>query len=390
MRILFLHEVNYLTKPIYEMHEFPEYLAARGHEVAFWHFPEGYSRKQIEELGFRKTLNGRAVLGARISIYTPQSWKGDLFGRLLTAITAGAIARSIIDDFRPDVIVSFAVPTQGWQTLRVAKDNHVPFVFRALDVSHRIRRGPFSRLIRVAEKFLYRNSDFVSANNQAMLDYCKNLAGKPLVRSDVHFPPIDLSAFRGGDRGVGRALLGLSESERIVMYMGSFFYFSGLTEVITSMIGKSKSFKLVLVGNGGQEEELRELVMNSGLQDRVIFSGFIPFDQLPHVLAAADVAINPMERTLVSNAALPNKVLQYLACRLPVVATKLDGLYATFGRSTLVKWVEGPSEVVPAAIELLESRFVQDVSKADLFLDSLGAQAVKAFEESLQEVSGRK
>ena len=31
------------------MHEFPEHLAARGHEVAFWHFPEGYSKEQIKE-----------------------------------------------------------------------------------------------------------------------------------------------------------------------------------------------------------------------------------------------------------------------------------------------------------------------------------------------------
>ena len=40
MRVLFVHEVSFLDKPIFEMHEFPEYLASRGHEVHFVDFLE--------------------------------------------------------------------------------------------------------------------------------------------------------------------------------------------------------------------------------------------------------------------------------------------------------------------------------------------------------------
>ena len=39
MKILVLHEIDYLEKVIYEIHEFPELLARAGHEVTFFHFP---------------------------------------------------------------------------------------------------------------------------------------------------------------------------------------------------------------------------------------------------------------------------------------------------------------------------------------------------------------
>ncbi len=388
MRILFVHEVNYLTKPIYEMHEFPEHLAARGHQVAFWHFAEDFSRSRVSELGFRREIQGRVVDGSRVTLYTPQGTEGTLIGRLLTALSAKSLARQVIADFRPDVIVSFAVPTQGWQTLQVARKLGIPFMFRALDVSHRIRKGPFRTLIRAAEIVLYRNSDLVSANNQAMLEYCQNLAGRELRSAAVHFPPLDLSRFRLGDRARGRRLLGLDDSEKVIMYMGSFFYFSGLPEVIESIGLQPETFKLVLIGGGEQERELRSLVLEKGLGNRVLFAGFIPFEQLADALAAADIAINPMHRTLVSNAALPNKVLQYLACRIPVVATRLDGLYATFRDIAPIAWVDTPSQVLTRAVSYLSNKSKSDFSKSDSFLDSLNTESVDIFERSLTEVAG--
>lgn len=390
MRILFVHEVNYLTKPIYEMHEFPEHLAARGHDVAFWHFPEGYSRANIKELGFKRTIQGRVVAGSTITLFTPQFGDGGLLGRLYTAIRAGNVAKKVIKDFKPDLIVCFSVPTQGWQALKVAKRLRLPFAFRALDVSHRIREGIFASLIRAAERFLYRNSDFVSANNRAMLEYCQDLAGQQLGRSGVHFPPLDLSAFRLGNREVGRQLLGLDDSEKIVMYMGSFFYFSGLPEVVDSLASHPQDFKLVLVGGGEQEAHLRSLAKEKDLESRLLFAGFVQFEKLPDVLAAADVAINPMHVTLVSNAALPNKVLQYLACRVPVVATKLDGLYATFGDTAPISWVENPNDIVEASVKLLSAPTISDFSNSDLFLASLGTESVSKFEATLLELAGRK
>jgi glycosyltransferase involved in cell wall biosynthesis len=351
LRILFVHEVNYLTKPIYEMHEFPEHLAAQGHDVGFWHFPEGFSRAEVRSLGWRKSLPGRVVPGTMLTLFTP-SVSGSLWGRLLTSLIASHFAKRALTEFQPDLVVSFSVPTQGWQVTKVANKMSIPLLFRALDVSHKIRRGIFSKLIFRAESLVYKNADWVSANNPAMLDYCQSMGAEPL-RSSVEWPPIDLDRFRDAilDPHL-KSRLAVPEDQKIVLYMGSFFYFSGLPEVLQEFSRLSANEHLVLIGGGEQDSELRELVETLGISGRVTFTGFIRFEELPNYLKLADVAINPMHPSLVANAAIPNKVIQYLASGLRVVSTRLKGLELTFGESDRLSLVDSPVEVVHRALEI--------------------------------------
>jgi glycosyltransferase involved in cell wall biosynthesis len=363
LRVLFLHEVNYLEKPIFEMHEFPEHLAIRGHRVGFVHFPEGWDRAEIKSQSSKSEIQGRVASQVRITLYTPQLTSGSLIGRLLTAFTFGSVFKKVVADFQPDVIVSFSVPTSGWHALRFARKRNIPFVFRALDVSHKIRKNLFSRPIFIAEKYVYKNATWVSANNPAMAKYCISM-GAESQRVSVDLPPIDLEHFSraSGHRTEIRKSLGLDESHQVILYMGSFFYFSGLPEFVTEFAkGASSNQRLVLIGGGEQEEELRKLVAEMGLSEKVKFTGFVSFQDLPRYLSSADVAINTMHRSLVSNAAFPNKVIQYMASALPVVSTDLDGLRLTFGELPGLKLVHSPAEVYTAVSELLSQSNLREL-----------------------------
>jgi len=41
VRLLFVHEVNWRAKVVYEIHDYPELLSFAGHEAVFIDFPEG-------------------------------------------------------------------------------------------------------------------------------------------------------------------------------------------------------------------------------------------------------------------------------------------------------------------------------------------------------------
>jgi glycosyltransferase involved in cell wall biosynthesis len=316
------------------MHEFPEHLAALGHEVGFVQFPEGLTRAELADTPYKQPISGRVLGDTRLTLYTPKALSGGLSGRLLTVLTFRNQFGNILQDFKPDVVVGFAVPTSGWQSLSVTRKSGTPFVFRALDVSHKIRRSIFSPIIALAERFIYRNADWVSANNPAMLEYVLESGGKK-EKAGVNFPPLDLEHFtavrkRGGSI---RAQLGIPVEAKVILYMGSFFYFSGLPEVIRSFAKEAAHDDyLALIGAGEQARELEGIVNDLGIQDNVVFTGLVSFSDLPRYLAIADVAINPLKPSLVSNTALPNKVLQYMASGLPVVSTRLRGLELTFGR----------------------------------------------------------
>jgi len=395
LRILFLHEVNYLSKPIFEMHEFPEHLAALGHEVGFVHFPEGLTRAELADTPFKQAIAGRVLDDVSLTLFTPKTLSGGLAGRLLTVLTSGKQFRNVLQDFRPDVVVSFAVPTSGWQALSVSKKSGIPFVFRALDVSHKIRKSLFSPMIAWAERFIYRNADWVSANNPAMLEYCIGM-GALQEQSSVELPPLDLGHF---DTAVLkpdelRSHYGIPNEARVALYMGSFFYFSGLPELIQSFATQRRDNEyLVLIGGGEQEKQLSGQVAQLGMEDFVKFTGFISFKELPAHLQMADVAVNPMHVSTVSNAAFPNKVIQYMAAGLPVVSTRLDGLVETFGQESQLRYVDKSSEVYPAVQALFGSESLESIGKAnqaEVKRRFSSTAAVRAMESRLELVTGKK
>ena len=388
-----MHEVNYLKKPIFEMHEFPEHLAALGHTVGFVQFPEGESRASLAETPFEQQVQGRVLTSQSLTLYTPRTLNGGFIGRLLAVVTFKGSFQRIVQDFAPDVVVSFSVPTSGWQAVQVCKKLDVPLVFRALDVSHKIRKSALSPLIKTAEKYIYKNADWVSANNPAMLEYCLSLgAQKP--KGSVELPPLDISHFETTEANTAKvqAQLEIPSSANVCLYMGSFFYFSGLPELIAAFAKNRQEHEyLILVGGGDQAAELRNLTAQHEIDAWVRFAGFVSFKELPQYLSLATVAVNPMHRSIVSNAAFPNKVIQYMAAKLPVVSTRLDGLVQTFGEDSSLVYVDSSEGVYHAAQKLYASPGLAKIGESNLKIVKQKFSidnAVKTMELRLEQLNG--
>jgi glycosyltransferase involved in cell wall biosynthesis len=395
LRLLFVHEVSYRKKVIFEMHEFPELLASRGHQVNFLEFDEGQKFWHSDSTPRDEVLNGRVYAESTIRLSRPFQFGIPGFDRLLVMFTVVPQLHKLFRNNSFDAVVLLAVPTYGLQTLWFAKRYKVPAVFRALDVSHKIRSSILSPIIKWFEKRIYSRVDFVSANNPAMAAYCEQL-GIVKGQTRVHYPPLDLSHFQSATRDESlRESLGFGNGDRVLTYMGSFFYFSGLPKAIREFADCAKSnprLKLLLIGGGEQDTELRKLVFDLGLEKQVVFTGFISYEDLPKYLNVADVALNTLESTLVANTALPNKVLQYLAAGLPVVSTKLDGLYAVLGSEASISWENNAIGVVRKAAELSDNELKSMLAvktTRDKLMDFDPEHAVELFELDLQLLAGK-
>jgi glycosyltransferase involved in cell wall biosynthesis len=395
LKILFIHEVSYRKKVIFEMHEFPELLALRGHEISFLEFDEGRKFwKKPNDPRFGQ-VKGRVHASAEIKISRPIQIGIPGLDRLLATVTVFPVLGKLFKENNFDAVVLYAVPTYGLQTLWMARRFKLPVLFRALDVSHRIRSSLLPPIIKWVEKRIYKQVDFLSANNPAMADYCVSL-GSRTGPTKVHFPPLDLSHFRaqGKDQALRRSL-GFKDEDQVLVYMGSFFYFSGLIDALDQFAEVSKSspnLKFLLIGGGEQDSELRQKVAALGLSEKVVFTGFISYNELPRYLKIADVAVNTLEPTLVANVAFPNKVLQYMAAGLPVVSTRLDGLDQTFGERAGITWAGDSKGVVRAASKLSQQTEAELGRISKLQLDAVSEifgvdSAVDKFEESLTALS---
>ncbi|KGA21260.1 hypothetical protein GM51_2990 [freshwater metagenome] len=395
MRILFVHEVSYRKKVIFEMHEFPELLSLRGHEVTFLEFDEGRKFWQAKQAPQREMISGIVHPEAKIDLVRPFQLGVPGLDRLLATLTVLPTLDRLLKKGNFDAVVLYAVPTYSLQTIWLAKKHKVPVVFRALDVSHKIRSSFLAPIIKWVEKRIYKKTDLLSANNPAMANYCDGLSERT-GQTVVHFPPLDLSHFQDSSRDLAlRSALGIAEGDQVIVYMGSFFYFSGLVDALEEFAEISKStpnLKLLLVGGGEQDSELRKRVSDLGLAGKVIFTGFVSYEDLPRFLKVANVAVNTLEPTLVANVAFPNKVLQYMAAGLPVVSTKLDGLAQTFGERAGITWASDSRGVIRAASKLSQQT---DAELRTIGEQQLGAvselfsikSALDKFEETLASLS---
>lgn len=383
MRILFIHEVDYENKPVFEMHEFPELLAIRDHEVSFLDFTEDSLPK---DNGFKGQIFMRTRLasGAKVRAFHQIPLTPGLVGRLFGAVASFRSIRRAIELSKPEVVVTFAVPTMGWQAALICRWSRIPLVYRALDVSHLIRKTRLSFLVKFSEAFLCRAASHVSANNSALLSHCESLA-KRAIEGTVDFPPLAIDKFKPQPQ-YSAALRPAS-----IVYMGSFFYFSGLDRLLAHLARlEEDGTTLTLIGGGEQDKYLRKLVDDLGLHKRVTFRGFVDFEQLPHELSQHRVAINPMLSSDVSNLAFPNKVIQYMASGLPVVTTRLAGLVGTFGPEAPLAWTSSPEETLEVALEIVRDDVRCDQMSQDSF-KLLGSRfdpmlAVTKFECMLERV----
>jgi glycosyltransferase involved in cell wall biosynthesis len=357
VKILVLHEIDYLEKVIYEIHEFPELLAKAGHDVTFFHFQEGASRTK-KNLFRKMEISGRVVPEAKLTLIGPHQFGIFWFDRLWATVSSWPALFRLFRENKFDVVLNYAVPTFGLQAMIISAIYKTPFIHRALDSSHEIRESIFRLPILWVEKLMYRFSPLLSANNSAMQRYCENLAGrkKPSV---VNYPPLDIAHFskRTPDPDL-RKRLGITQTDSVITYMGSFFYFSGLPEVVkrfAELIPQGSSTKLLLIGGGEQENELRKLVVDLGISEQVLFTGFVSYDDLPNYLVLSTVAINPLEISQVASIAFPNKVLQYLATGIPVVSTRLEGLFSAIDGIEGLTWAENPTRVLEIALEVAQA-----------------------------------
>jgi len=84
---------------------------------------------------------------------------------------------------------------------------------------------------------------------------------------------------------------------------------------------------LIVVGKEGFYEDNQIKVRNLGIEEKVIFTGHVPYDRVPEYIAAMDLCLIPFEKSNpISQNAVPLKLFEYMACEKPVISTRLDGV----------------------------------------------------------------
>ena len=352
MRILFVHEVSWFNKVVYEMHDFPELLSLRQHEVHFLDFDEGKPRTRWKTV---TTAESRAHLGSQVFVTTPPRILPGIFGRLLAVVIQPLVFLRLCRRIKPDVVVLYSVPTSGWQTVAICRLIDTPVIARVIDVPHVLRKTRFERLVKFAERLVFTRASFVLTHNEALRSYCVE-HGASRLKSDVILPGCDTQRFFPAPSDMElQGQLMILPTNKVIVFMGTLFRFSGVFELINELaapLREDPTLIFLILGDGEDSPRLQALVQNLQLADQVMLSGRIEYDSLGDHLRLGHVAVLPFVPELVTHGALPGKVLQYLACGLPTVATPLHGLQSIVPNGEGVVYASGSSDMAGIAVQL--------------------------------------
>ena len=130
---------------------------------------------------------------------------------------------------------------------------------------------------------------------------------------------------------IDRKTLGFKEDDFIVVYSGRITPEKGVKELIKAFIQLKDypNIKLLIIGGSffgntkGTDTFISSLQEESkGISDSIVFTGFIPYEQIPSYLAMCDVAVIPS----LWEDPFPTTVLEAMASGLPIIATNSGGI----------------------------------------------------------------
>lgn len=111
----------------------------------------------------------------------------------------------------------------------------------------------------------------------------------------------------------------------VLIYVGSIDRIRNLDFIIRVfeiVKDKTKNVKMLMVGDGGDKNNLEKLSKKMGLEEDIIFTGFIDRDLIPDYIAAADIGLSPIVPLPIYEASSPTKAIEYMGEGKPLVANE--------------------------------------------------------------------
>jgi glycosyltransferase involved in cell wall biosynthesis len=193
--------------------------------------------------------------------------------------------------------------------------------------SERIAVAPAARpLWRTLERYLAPRADAVITVGDGVAEELHRRYGIPrpaVVRNlPAGRPP-------GEDASPLRAALGLDAAARVALYLGGIQPGRGL-ELLVDAAGRLAPGRVVVLMGPGHPDYaagLRDRAIRGGVADRVVLAPAVPTGEVVRWAAGADVGLALIQNVSLSYyLSLPNKLFEYIAAGLPVVASDFPDL----------------------------------------------------------------
>lgn len=243
---------------------------------------------------------------------------------------------ALVAECRPDLLHAHSPVLNAMPALWVGRKHGLPVVYEMraswedAAVDHgSTREGSLRyRLSRALETFALKRADAITTICEGLR---ADIAARGIDASVVTVIPnaVDVKAFEfdaPADPQLRRSL-GL-EGATVVGFAGSFYGYEGLDLLLdaAAMLSAGRpELRVLLVGGGPQEENLKAQAQRLGIAERVIFTGRVPHGEVQRYYNLIDVLAYPRRSIRLTEIVTPLKPLEAMAQGRIFVASDVGG-----------------------------------------------------------------
>lgn len=242
----------------------------------------------------------------------------------------------IVPHVKPDIIHAHSPVLNAIPAIRAGRRFNIPVVYEirafwedaAVDQGTSRENDLRYRLTRALETYALRRVDAVTT-------ICDGLRGDLLQRGiapekiTVIPNAVDIdhfSAHGGRDALLARELQ--LDGKMVLGFIGSFYAYEGLAlllHALPRMLQSSPLVRVLLVGGGPMEADLKLQAQRLGIEDKVVFTGRVPHEQVQRYYDLIDVLVYPRLMMRLTNLVTPLKPLEAMAQGRLLVASDVGG-----------------------------------------------------------------
>jgi len=308
------------------------HLANLGHQVTW--ILSSYEDRQVRSFFFKDV---HVYLIPRVQFLPGSSVYVGIANKILDTLRRLRLIPKIIERENCNIVFTRGEePSDGLIAAYVKRKYKIPLVFRLVDPLE--QEWETWKLLNVKPRFVhYLIAKFnvlvksyvmkkaalvipsVSGYKEALVK--KGIAASKVISSAG--VGVDITLFSNQNGRNVREKYALSDS-KLVIYVGTLDKPRCLNVLIQafSKVKEERHSKLLIVGEGSDEENLKRLVYELGMREDVVFTGRVPQPDVPCMIAAADIGISPVPPFSFYQASSPIKVHEYMAMGKPVVANQ--------------------------------------------------------------------